>query len=332
MTDTSTGGKWLQLPEPNASLGHTGEGPACKELAAPGSKALPTHTSLSLAGSRVASNIVRMDLDVDFVINCWEATYRELLVPGGVAQRADEHKFKFAKRVLLLNNIINLDDARLRAGDAGVDQVVVVADRLDDALQKTGLQRAHLRRVGPFVDWALVAVTLPGSPYMLSWDAGVNLTEPTDWISPALELMRRRPSVLVANPAWRLPGKADTLPAEAIELDGDFAVGYGFSDQAWLVRRDALARPVYRYLCPASWRYPLASIDLTFEARVDAYMRRMGRHRATFTGASYIHASEGAFHPSRGLRSLCRLAVQRAVLRLSQRLDNPIFNPLPSRL
>ena len=91
--------------------------------------------------------------------------------------------------------------------------------------------------------------------------------------------------IAVANPAW----DPEAARRESQEVRGDFAVGFGFSDQVFLARRSEFARPIYHRWHLESTRYPLYEIAPTFEARVDAYLRTEGRLRATHLGSRHRH-------------------------------------------
>jgi hypothetical protein len=230
------------------------------------------------------------------------------------------------RRIALIGNVNDKREAQARAerllGHGEIDAYYFVSDHLDHALKITGLTRRDLGRVPYYTDWALVAVTLPGSPYLLHWDAEVRLQEPTNWIDSALEFMESDKRILVANPNWRWP----TLEIETLRKVGDFALGYGFSDQLFLVRREDLARPIYSGCCPASLRYPLAHITPIFEQRVDTYMRKNRRLRATYFRATYEHwAKEGNSYPALGWIERVKFLRNRGLIRLLRRC--PTTNP-----
>ena len=239
------------------------------------------------------------DVEIDLVVNCFERTYARVLAPGFFAEIERQNARRFTCRTVLVNNVADPARARGIAEEAvargDVNRVVSVADRLDAALQTTGLTRADLGDAPYFADWALVAVTLDGPSWMLQWDADARLREPRDWVTPATELMERDARVLVANPNWEDP----TLEAQTTEHDGQFALGLGFSDQVFLARRADLARPIYHQRCIARWRFPYPR---SFEARVEAHMRHAGRRRATYRDAVYEHpVAMGTSWPHRGL-------------------------------
>jgi hypothetical protein len=254
--------------------------------------------------------------EVDLVVNCFERTYRDVLTPGFFPRLAAQNRHRFARRTAIVNNVVDRAAAQASADtviDAGeLDTVYFVEDRLDKALERTGLTRADLGRIPYFSDFALVAVTLEGPDWILHCDAEVELRAPADWIVRSLELMARDARVLVANPTWTAP----TLERETIEWTDEFALGLGFSDQLFLARRSELARPIYGERCAARLRYPMAHVGHIFEARVDAYMRHHHRLRATYLGATYVHPENmGVSYPALTLGEKLRFARNLAVVR-----------------
>ncbi|HEX5926561.1 MAG TPA: hypothetical protein VFY45_22215, partial [Baekduia sp.] len=190
-----------------------------------------------------------MSPDVDLVVNCFERSYRKVLAPGFFARIAGDNARAFASQTVVINNVDDradaaaLADARVAAGE--IDRYVFVADRLDGALAQCGLTRDELEPIPYFTDFALVAATLDGPDWMMMWDADLRLREPADWITPAIALMERDDRIMVANPNWPV----DNLDAFTSETVGDFAIGQGFTDQAFLARRSELGRPIYRQRC-----------------------------------------------------------------------------------
>ncbi|HEU4974715.1 MAG TPA: hypothetical protein VFT50_06460 [Baekduia sp.] len=240
---------------------------------------------------------------VDLVVNCFERSYRKVLAPGFFGAIEADNVRPFAMRTAVINNVDDRADADGRAQalvDAGeIDRYVFVADHLDDALARCGLTRADIEPIPYFTDFAIVAACLDGPDWMVHWDADVRLRPQVDWIGPAIELMERDRRVMVACPNWEV----DNLAEQTLEEAGSFAIGQGFSDQAFLARRSELAAPIYRQRCLALRRYPLSHLGPIFEARVDAHMRHAGRLRAVFRDARYVHDVEmGTSWPARTLR------------------------------
>lgn len=251
---------------------------------------------------------------VDLAVNTFERSYRSVLAPGFFPQIEAQHRYRFASRIAVINNVESRADAKAHAEDlvrrGEIDHFEFVADHLERALEHVGLTRRDLGRIPYYTDWAIVAVCLRGSPWLLCWDADIRMREPANWIEPAIALMERDLRIMTANPNWQ----SGTLERETIETSDGFALGYGFSDQAFLVRRADLARPIYRERCVASLRYPLSHIAPIFEQRVDAYMRTHRRLRATFREAVYIHPGEGVSYPALTLTETAQRILNRALL------------------
>jgi hypothetical protein len=240
---------------------------------------------------------------VDLVVNSFERSYRKVLVPGFFPALEADNARSFACRTAIINNVDDRADAQRRAeallAAGEIDRYIFVADRLDRALERCGLTRADLEPIPWFTDFALVAATLDGPDWMLVNDADVRLRTPTDWVTPAIELMQRDPRIMVANPNWPVDNLADFT----LEVAGPFHIGQGFTDQCFLSRRRDLGRPIYKQRCLSLRRYPLSHIGAIFEARVDAYMRHAGRLRATYRDVVYDHEVEmGTSWPARSLR------------------------------
>lgn len=257
-----------------------------------------------------------MSPDVDLVVNCFERSYRKVLAPGFFGTIAADNARAFAQRTVVINNVEDRDAAaalaQARVDGGEIDRYVFVADRLGAALAQTGLTREELEPIPYFTDFAIVAATLDGPDWMLMWDADLRLRAPLDWVTPAIALMERDARIMVANPNWPV----DNLHEFTLEDDGDFAIGQGFTDQAFLTRRSELGRPIYRQRCVALRRYPLSYVGAIFEARVDAHMRHHGRLRATHRAAIYEHEVEmGTSWPSLTWRERALQARDHTIIR-----------------
>jgi hypothetical protein len=237
---------------------------------------------------------------VDLVVNSYERTFRTVLAPGFFPDIVAQNRRSFTRKIALINNVDNKQEAKDLAdrliARGEIDAYFFVEDYLSQALNITGLTYQDLGRVPNYSDCSLVAVTLPGSAYLLYWDAEVRLQKLANWVDPSLELMESDKRILVANPNWQKP----TLERETLAKAGKFAIGYGFSDQMFLVRKNDLARPIYQCHCLASLRNPFAHVAAIFEQRVDAFMRTHRRLRATYMDATYEHLEKDgtAYAPS----------------------------------
>lgn len=266
---------------------------------------------------------------VDFVINVFERTYREILQPGQIQARIAPHGFPFQKRVVLINNVDDRNDVVMRLApllaSGEITDTYFIEDRLSETLRSAGVSKAELKKTIHYTDCSLVAIFLPGSPYLLYSDADVHLLNSVDWITPALQLMQADRRIAIANPDWT----QSTLKAETREMTNGFALGYGFSDQLYLLDRKEFARPIYRHWVPISWRYPLSHLSPVFEQRVDSYMRLQGRLRATSTNVRYGHlAEEGQGYPAMSTKGRFKRKLMTILLKLCQLTpgDNPRYH------
>jgi len=252
---------------------------------------------------------------VDFVTNVFERTYRKVLQPGVIAARVADHQFAFARRVVLVNNVTDSAAVEKLLGplvaSGEITEYYFVSALLESALNQVGLRRIEIEKTIHYTDCSLVAVTLCGSSHLLYSDADVFLREPQNWIEPGLQLMATDKRVAVVNPKW----VTSEVNPEMREAKGDFNLGYGFSDQLYLLRREEFSRPIYRHFVPISYRYPFSHISPIFEQRVDAYMRAKGRLRATYQLATYVHDDdEGAgYRRAKPLVKLKRKVIEAAV-------------------
>lgn len=255
---------------------------------------------------------------VDCYIDCWEGSYRDLLVPGVLGEQFAMHRYPFARRVLTINNIddrqavLSLADAAVGRGEC--DEYILVAEALPIALERCGLRLDDISPVLHFVDFHLVTVATTRADFVLHNAGDVQLTRPFDWVSDAVARIEKDERFLIANPGYAShPG---LVAKEALDFDAPYWVGFGFSDQCFLGATRRLAAPIYSEWNFMSNRYPMTHIGRIFEARVDAYMRNHRLLRLTDSRIDYVHnsaESEGATHfrgatPARLAHSPLRLA------------------------
>jgi len=234
-----------------------------------------------------------------FVTNVYERTYRPTLAAGRLEQMVTMHRADFAERLLVINNVDDREDAALLAGAAvqrgALDRFVFVEDELPSALARCGLRLGALGHLRHYSDFAFVELCAARTDYLLHQDAEVDLSALFPWVAPALEQLATMPEALVVNPSWT--PAAQVVLAESYARSGPYAIGQGFSDQLFLIRRAPLAAPIYGRRHWASLRYPMAPLGPIFEAWVDTYMRTRGVLRLTDLRVVYQHRSvEGASH------------------------------------
>ncbi|MNQ95125.1 hypothetical protein D3C85_1106690 [compost metagenome] len=132
----------------------------------------------------------------------------------------------------------------------------------------------------------LVAIYLCKTDYLLHFSSDSILASPFNWVEPAIKNMEDDPRIKVANPTWNW--SYEYAKQESEEENDHFYLGYGFSDQCYLIRTKDFRAPIYNEKHPASQRYPAYGGEL-FEKRVDSWMRNHHYLRSTYKHGSYIH-------------------------------------------
>ena len=262
-------------------------------------------------------------LQVDLAINTFDRTVDLVLKPGYFDMVATEHCFDFSSRTLLINNVSNLasviEQARERQRSGEITRFLVVAEHLDRALGMTNLRRSDFGRYLHNSDCSLVAICADGPEWLCYVDAEARLRTPVPWIERAISIMSRSPRLLTAQPQWEHPdGSGRTAELEADVLVDDVMIGYGFSDQTFLVRRQDLQRPLLRrplWLTSPGVLWHPSNGGYFLETIIEGYMRRQSRPRLTVLSASTILAATATYQPTRVIERLREYRNQ-AMLRL----------------
>jgi hypothetical protein len=225
---------------------------------------------------------------VTFATCCWERDWRQILLdPEYLAVRQiGNHRFPFAERLLIINNVSDLEAVK-RAAQSQVDQGTLTRYIVaEDILPFFGLKRSD------FNEWQYYNALAPLSAiyhcptdYLLYLTGDVYLKRPVDWIPKALRFLEKRPEVKVANLAWN--DNYREVKKESYRRTWNFFVAdEGFSDQMFLVRRKDFRAPIYGELREDGAHYPRGDV---FEKRVFSYMKNRQWERITFRRGSYTH-------------------------------------------
>lgn len=251
---------------------------------------------------------------VDLVVNVWEGTYRAALAPGFLEDLQTQNLYRFARTVIVVNNVDNRDSANAmldeRRSVGVVDTVHWVQDELGAALRIVGLDHRALGAIPHYSDWAYVMVAEPGSEWFVHWDPEVRLRNAADWITPAIEAMSADDRIMASSPLWW----TGLDEKETLSRAGRHALTQGFSDQLFLGRRGDFRRPIYSRRCIARRRYPLAHLAYIFESRVDAHMRHERLVRLVDCDVVYEHPAAGGSYPISSRRAYLRSRFNHAVL------------------
>jgi hypothetical protein len=123
--------------------------------------------------------------------------------------------------------------------------------------------------------------------YLLHYSSDSFIEESdVNWIEKAICVFEKRNDIMVANPTWNF--SYEEVKNESLNETEDFYIGYGFSDQCFLIRTSDFKKQIYNETHVDSNRYPRYGGEL-FEKRVDSFMRNHNKLRLTCKLVSYVH-------------------------------------------
>jgi len=226
---------------------------------------------------------------ITFGTHCYEEDWIPLLRGDRLKRMIDLNNHDFAERKLFINNVKNPDEVEAEARalvEKGIlTSVVVVENKADEALGFFGIEKRSFRGGYYYSIPHLVNIYLCSTEHILYFTADCCLVSSATWIKPCLERMSGDSSLKVAIPLWN---GIEAARKEAESEEPDFFVGYGFSDQCYLVRTSDYRARIYNEWNRMSERYPPYGGEL-WEKRVDSWMRNHRYRRLTYKHASYLH-------------------------------------------
>ena len=227
---------------------------------------------------------------ITFATNCWERDWDILLKTEFLKNKISRNAYDFTKKTLLINNVDNrkkVEEYSRNMVDKGViTDYFFVEDYIDEALKSFQLSKDALGKGYYYSNHELVGIYLCDTDYLLYFTGDTWLDKKNDWIEPALIELEKNENFKVANPVWNR--KDDEAKKESTSEIENFYVGFGFSDQCFLVRTKDFKAPIYNESNPLSERYPKYGGE-TFEKRVDSWMRNHNFLRLTFKNGYYVH-------------------------------------------
>ncbi len=227
---------------------------------------------------------------VTFETKCYENDW-EFILKGRLLERMITRcNYSFARRKVFINNVSDLPLvttwAQKKVHEGVIDEFVVVEDHAEKALKFFEVTRESFTHGYYYSIAELVSIYLCTTPFLLHFSSDTILERNTStWIADAITLFNRRSEFAVANPTWGR--QFDMAKAESHEEDADWYIGYGFSDQCYLIRTDYFRKPVYNETTHAPQYLPMSG-EL-FEKRANAYMHNHGLLRMTNKHVCHIH-------------------------------------------
>jgi len=226
---------------------------------------------------------------ITYQTNIWEEDWRYILKDDYLEQLIARCNTRFSSKVIIVNNVKNrkLVEKHLNKllYKKVIDKFYFVDDYIEEVLRLFSLTKSSFNGAYYVSSSELVGIYLCNTEYLLYFKGDSHLyKESSAWIEESLQLLKKRKDIFVANPTWN--GKFEEARQESIaELDR-FFLGYGFSDQCFLVRTNDFKRKIYNETHPSSQRYPRGN---PFEAMINSYMRNHELKRITHKHDCYVH-------------------------------------------
>lgn len=228
---------------------------------------------------------------ITFETKCWEGDWEYMLKEGYLDRMLDRCHYSFDRKILYINNVENIEKVRSAAQrkiDEGViDEFVIVEDYAQKVLEFFKIKREDLKGGYYYTISELTSIYLCKTDLLLHFSSDACLeNNNSGWVSRAIDLLTQSKDFFVVNPTWDNNYEEAKLESDA-EIE-DWYIGYGFSDQCYMVRTLDFRKPIYNERNIESERYPAYGGEL-FEKRVDAYMRNHELKRATSKDTTYFH-------------------------------------------
>jgi hypothetical protein len=227
---------------------------------------------------------------ITFATSCWERDWDILLKTKFLQNKIERNDYEFAKKLLIINNVKNrgkVEKYSQQAVEKGViTDYFFVEDHIKQALELFQLSKEALGKGYYYSNHELVSIYLCQTDYLVFFTGDTRLDQTVQWIQPSIDEFEKNDIYKVSNPVWSY--KYDEAVKEAVSEIENFYVGFGFSDQCFLVRTKDFKAPIYNEINPASERYPKYGGE-TFEKRIDSWMQNHKYLRLTFKHGSYMH-------------------------------------------
>lgn len=228
--------------------------------------------------------------EVTFETKCYEKDWEILLKTDRIEKMIEFNQFQFKEKILYINNVQDVREVsrhadKLVARDV-LSSYVIVDDYSKEALNYFEVTKESFKGGYYYSISELVSIYLCNTEFLLHFSSDSILEKPFNWIDLSILKLQEDERFKVANPVWN--GNIFEAKQESFEEDENFYIGYGFSDQCYLIRTNDFKNKIYNEKNPLSERYPIYGGEL-FEKRVDAWMRNNHYKRITFKHGNYIH-------------------------------------------
>lgn len=230
---------------------------------------------------------------VTFETKVWEKDWEYILKGNYLDKMISVNNYNFSKKQIIINNVKNrclvekYCENKIKEGV--IDCYFSVEDYATEVLNHFGLSFDSFQGGYYYSIAELLGIYKCETEYLLHFSGDSFLKKNNhNWINDAIEVMKNQPNIFVANPTWN--GKFSEAKNESFDETEKFYVGYGFSDQTYLIRTADFKRKIYNEKNRMSERYPKYGGEL-FEKRVDSFMRNNEKLRITHKKSSYLSSN-----------------------------------------
>ena len=228
---------------------------------------------------------------VTFETKVYEKDWKYILKGNYLEKMIKRCNFDFAEKTLFINNVKDKNKVRKYA-EKKVEQGVInsyyfVDEYSEKVLKHFDIEKDSFKGGYYYSISELVSIYLCKTEYLLHFSSD-SYIEKSDlnWIDKAIKVFQNRNDIIVANPTWNY--RYSEAKSESFSENLDFFIGFGFSDQCYLIKTEIFKGNIYNTFHNDSERYPKYGGEL-FEKRVDSFMRNNNLYRMTSKEVSYIH-------------------------------------------
>lgn len=230
---------------------------------------------------------------VTFETKVWEKDWEYILKGNYLDKMISVNNFDFAKKQIIINNVKNRSIVEKycakKLNEGIIDCYFSVEDYETEVLKHFDLSFESFQGGYHYSIAELLGIYKCETEYLLHFSGDSFLKRNNqNWINEAIKIMTDHPQIVVANPTWN--DKFSEAENESFDKIENFYLGYGFSDQTYLIRQSDFNRNIYNEKNPLSEKYPKYGGEL-FEKRVDAFMRNNNKLRITHSKTSYVSSN-----------------------------------------
>lgn len=232
-------------------------------------------------------------MKVTFEIKVYENDWKYILYGNYLEKLINNCNHDFFCKQLIINNVKNVEQvlkyATQKLNHGVIDKIIVVNEHEKTVLNYFNLQKESFKGGFNYSIAELTGIYFCETEYLFHFSSDSYLESfGFDWIKKAAENLEKNNKFIVANPTWN--NNFEEAKQESISEIDDFYVGYGFSDQCYLIKSNIFKAQIYNEKNIDSERYPKYGGEL-FEKRVDAFMRNTNSLRITSKELSYVHVN-----------------------------------------